>query len=570
MQPECHPAWWRQALIYQVYPRSFQDSDGDGVGDLRGLMSRLDYIASLGVDTLWINPVFASPGKDNGYDINDYYRIQPEYGTMADMEQLIVQAHKRNLRIIIDMILNHTSDRHEWFQQARTSRDNPHYRYYCWWPAEKGKPPYRCGFFDPAGEAWHYNEPTDSWYLHYFSAHQPDLNWDNPEVREQLYAILRFWLDKGFDGFRFDAITFISKDTSFPEISPDILKEKYQGDWGHYYATGPRLHEYLKEMRQRTLSRTNKDILFLGEAPGILPEQAPLLVAPHRRELDLISHFDAIAVGYLPGEFKKLAPGGYKVADLKTVYTRWDQALAGKGWGTLYLGNHDQPRMVTRWGDDSDAFRHLSAKLLFTFLLTMRGTPFLYSGDELAMRNIRFTSIDDYQDIETRERYRLLEAHGGDTEAFLHDQQLAGRDNGRTPFQWTPGPNAGFTTGTPWLRIPSDYPAINRETEEKDPASVLHFLRRLIRIRKQYPALIEGDYSLLTPDDSPVFAYTRTLPGQTIAVLLNFSSTKALVDNWLSLPSQRDFLSNNYPDLYSPTDNGLQLQPWQALVFSCA
>jgi oligo-1,6-glucosidase len=558
--------WWAAAIIYQVYPRSFQDSNGDGIGDLPGIISRLDYIVSLGVNTLWINPVYRSPGDDNGYDISDFRAIQPEYGTMAGLDMLIAAAHQKKIRIIMDMVVNHTSDEHEWFQQARKSRDNPFYPYYIWWPAEKGRPPYRRGFFDPAGEAWVYNKPTDSWYLHYFSPRQPDLNWDNPETRQQLYQMLRFWLDKGVDGLRFDALTFISKDPAFPEIDPDTLKRHYHNDWGYYYASGPHLHTYIREMHREVLA--HYDVVSIAEASGVSSAQVLDFVADDRQELDLLCHFEGMMIGQIPGQFKKIDPAGYSRKEWKEVYTRWSEVFATKGWGTIYLGNHDQPRMVSRWGDDSPAFRALSSKLLFTFLLTMRGTPFLYSGDELGMTNIRFTGIDEYQDVETRQMYAQLKAANGDTAGFLRNQQLTGRDNGRTPFQWTAGPNAGFTSGKPWLKINPNYIDINRETQERDPDSVLHFVRMLIRLRGQYPVLVYGDFNLLSHDDSPVYAYTRQTDNSSFAVLLNLSGQVQPFDSLFSQPSNRDIIINNYPML-DWTRKGLQLAPWQAIVFSC-
>jgi oligo-1,6-glucosidase len=556
------PKWWKEAIIYQVYPRSFQDSNGDGIGDIPGILSRLDYIASLGVDTLWINPVYRSSGHDNGYDISDFRDTQPEYGSLADLEALIAATHRKGLRLIMDMVVNHTSDEHPWFKQARTSRDNPYYPFYIWWPAEKGQPPYRCGFFDPNGQAWTFNEPTNSWYLHYFAPQQPDLDWDNPEVRRQIYDMLRFWLDKGIDGLRFDALTFISKDKAWPDITPDILKTRFENDWGRYYASGPRLHEYLKEMNREVLSRY--DCVTIAEASGVFSADVLDFVAEDRHELELLYHFEGMMIGNLPGEFKKPDPAGYSKRGFKDVYTRWSDVFKEKGWGTLYLGNHDQPRMVSRWGDDSG----ISAKLLLTFLLTMRATPFIYNGDELGMTNIRFTSIDEYEDIETRQMYEKLKAQKGDTETFLKDQQLTGRDNGRTPFQWTPGEHAGFSTSRPWLKVNPNHTSINRETEEKDRDSVLNFFRRLTRLRKQYPALVYGDYNLLTHDDSPVYAYTRTQKGLTLAVLLNLSAETQTFGSLFSPPSANDVLINNYPVVHW-SRNGLQLAPWQALVFAC-
>lgn len=513
--------WWKEAVIYQVYPRSFKDSNGDGIGDIAGIISQLDYIASLGVDAVWINPVYLSPGRDNGYDISDFRAIQPEYGTMEDMQELIDQLHARKIRLVMDMVLNHTSDQHEWFREARVSRDNPYYSFYHWWPAEKGEPPHRCGFFDAAGKGWQLNEATNSYYLHYFAPEQPDLNWENPEVRRQLYDMLRYWLDKGVDGLRMDAICFISKDCSWPEISPELLKEKYHDDWGHYYAAGPYLHEYLREMNEQVLSKY--DVVAIGEAAGISSDQALLFVDEDRRELDMLYHFEGIVIGYIPGEFKKVDPAGYRLSDWKEVYTRWDAVLKQKGWGTIYLGNHDQPRMVSRWGDDSEAFRDAWAKLLFTFLLTMRATPFIYNGDELGMTNIRFDKIEDYRDIETRQMYQHLKDNGGDPEAFLKDQQLAARDNSRTPFQWTGGPQAGFTSGTPWIMVNPNYKTVNRAAAEKDDNSVLNYVRELIRLRRENPVLIYGDYRLLLAEHPSIYAYERSYKGETWTIMLNFS-----------------------------------------------
>jgi len=505
--------WWKGAVIYQVYPRSFKDSDGDGVGDLPGLIGELDYIASLGVDAVWINPVYLSPGLDNGYDISDFRKIDPQYGTMEDMQRLIDGLHERGIRVIMDLVLNHTSDQHEWFRRGRSSRSDQYYSYYHWWPAEKGEPPHRCGFFDASGKGWEYNAATDSYYLHYFAPQQPDLNWENPKVRAELYAMLRWWLDKGVDGVRLDAICFISKDTGWPEVSDELLKARYKGDWGHFYAAGPRLHEYLREMRAAVFS--SYDVVVIGEMAGVGSEEAPLFEG----ELDVLYHFEGISIGYLPEAFKKVDPAGYRLDEWKEVYTRWDAALGDRVSAALYLGNHDQPRMVSRWGDDSA----VSAKLLFTWLLTMRGTPFIYNGDELGMTNIRFADIADYKDVETRRMYENLQQKGGDVAGFLKDQQLTGRDNGRTPFQWTGGAEAGFTSGRPWIAVNPNFHRVNRELEEGDADSVLQYVRRLLRLRKSEPAFAYGGYEVLGPAHPHVYAYTRSYEGREWMVVLNFS-----------------------------------------------
>jgi oligo-1,6-glucosidase len=556
--------WWKEAVIYQVYPRSFKDSDGDGVGDLKGILSELDYIASLGIDAVWINPVYASPGTDNGYDISDYRAVQPLFGSMADLDKLIGELHRRGIRLIMDMVINHTSEEHEWFRQARTGRDNPYYSYYHWWPAEKGKPPYRCGFFDPAGEGWRYNEATDSWYLHYFSPQQPDLNWENPVVRREMYELLKFWLDRGVDGFRMDAITFISKDEDFPEISPELLEDKYYNDWGHYYATGPHLHEHLRELHEQVAA--GRDIVIIGEGSGILSDKASDFADEARAELDMLYHFEGISIGYLPGEFKKVDPAGYSIAEFKKVYSRWDKALAGKGWGALYLGNHDQPRMISRWGDDNYAFREVSAKLLFTFLLTMRATPFIYNGDEIGMTNIRFDKIEDYADIETKHKYQVIKDSGGDTDAFLKDQQLTARDNSRTPFQWDAGTNAGFTDGKPWMMINGNYPVVNKAMQEADPGSILQYVRKLIRLRKDWaPVLIYGEYSPVGYDDPAVYGYLRTSEDSVLTIILNFTKKEVLF-RAIAGRETGAVLLNNYPDINWGED-GIRLHPYQAVVF---
>lgn len=551
--------WWKEAVIYQIYPRSFKDRDGDGTGDLPGILSALDYISSLGVDTLWINPVYVSPGEDNGYDISDFRAIDHRFGTMADLQRLIDGLHGRGMRIIMDMVVNHSSDEHEWFRLARRSRNDPHYAWYHWWPAEKGDPPKRCGFFDPKGEAWEYNAATDSYYLHYFSRRQPDLNWDNAELRQQIYDMLRFWLDKGIDGFRMDAISFISKDSGWPAITAETLKRDFGNDWGNYYASGPRLHEFLRELRDQVLA--GRDAVIIGESSGISAERAHYFVGEDRRELDMIYQFEGISLGYLPDAFKKVDPAGYHLNEFREVYTRWDQLLEGKGWNTLYLGNHDQPRMVSRWGDDSDQYRERSAKLLFTFLLTMRGTPSLYSGDELGMTNIRFGRIEQYRDIETIQAYARIREEGGDPGAFLRDQQLTARDNGRTPFQWSAGPQAGFTTGQPWIAVNDNYRFVNREMEELDPDSVLWSVRRLLRFRRENAALVYGGYRLVAAHDPQVFAYFRWDETARLLVLLNFSGAAAV----FPAAAVGEVLINNCREL-DRIGNEIRLLPWQAVV----
>ncbi len=556
--PAPNEAWWKEAVVYQVYPRSYKDSNGDGVGDLRGLISKLDYIKSLGVNVIWLNPIYGSPNDDNGYDISDYRAIMKDFGTMADFDELLKGMHQRGLKVVLDLVVNHSSDEHEWFKQSKSSRTSPYRDYYHWWPEEKGVPNKRQSFFDVKGDAWAYDAATKAYYLHYFSRKQPDLNWENPKLREEIYSMMRFWFDKGIDGFRMDVIPFISKDTTFPPIP-----EKYHGDFGTYYANGPHLHDYLQEMNREALSKYN--VMSVAEGAGVTSAQALEFVDPARKELNMLYHFEGMGVGNVPGlKYRMRAPEGYKLLEFKRVYTKWDSVFAKKGWGTIYLGNHDQPRMVTRWGDDRPEFRAASSKLLTTFLLTMRGTPYYFGGDELGMTNIRFDKIEDYQDIEVRNMYAQLKAEGGDLQQFVEAQKISGRDNGRTPFQWDASANAGFTTGTPWLKINPNYRQVNAAAEEKEPNSILNYFRRATAIRRQHKVLVYGQYQLLDAANPHIYAYTRTLGKERVLVVLNFSSEKR---DWALpggiTPNGQPWL-NNYPT-FAPAAT-LALQPWQAVV----
>ena len=401
-QEDIQKTWWKEAIIYQIYPRSFQDSDGDGIGDLNGITSRLDYIQSLGVDIIWLNPIFLSPNDDNGYDISDYREIMREFGTMEDFDRLLKEIHKREMRLVLDLVVNHTSDEHPWFEEARKSRHNPYYNYYHWWPAEKGEPPLRLSYFDEEGNAWMYNKSTDSYYLHYFSRKQPDLNWENPEVRQEIFDMMRFWFDKGIDGFRMDSISLIAKDPSFP-----LIDSKKYPDIFSFYAKEPRLHLYLHEMNRQVLSKY--DCMSVGEGSAVMVDDVAKFVDPAREELNMLYHFDAARIRNTTLPDNPESGIDYSLIALKKMFTEWDKAV-DKGWPSIYLGNHDQPRMVSRFGSDKDEFRALSAKMLITFLLTMRGTPYWFAGDEIGMRNIRFDRIEDYNDIDTINRYKKAKA----------------------------------------------------------------------------------------------------------------------------------------------------------------
>lgn len=540
--------WWKEAIVYQIYPRSFKDSDGDGVGDLKGIISKLDYIKSLGIDAVWLNPIYTSPNDDNGYDISNYREIMEDFGTMEDFDVLLKEMHKRKIKLIMDLVVNHSSDEHEWFKQSRSSRVNPYRDYYHWWPAEKGKPPYRWSFFDVNSDAWKYDAQTDSYYLHYFSQKQPDLNWDNPKLRNEVYDIMRFWLDKGIDGFRMDAFQFASKDTSWPE-----LPKGYEKDIIKYYGVGPHLHEYLQEMNQKVFSKY--DIMTVAEGAGSSPADALKFVDPDRKELDIAYHFESVDIG------KHVLDFG--LAKYKKIFSRYDTQFKDKGWLSIFLANHDQPRMVSKFGNDSAEFRAISSKMLSTFILTMRGTPFYYQGDELGMVNIRFDSIEDYQDVDTRNKYIGLKNKNGDLNAFLEGQKQTSRENGRTPFQWNTTQNAGFTSGEPWLKINQDFKTINAEEQENNPKSVLNYFRRLVQIRKTTPALVYGNYTLLDEENPDIYAYTRELNGNKIVVLLNFTANLTNFNLDFKFGKHKVIL-DNYEDCKEVKSNSLR--PYEAII----
>lgn len=542
--------WWKEAVVYQIYPRSFKDSDGDGVGDLKGIISQLDYVKSLGIDAVWLNPIYASPNDDNGYDISNYREIMSDFGTMEDFDLLMKEMHKRGIRLIMDLVVNHSSDEHEWFKQSRSSRDNPYRDYYHWWPAEKGKPPYRWSFFDVNSDAWKYDAQTDSYYLHYFSQKQPDLNWENPQVRNEVYDIMRFWLDKGIDGFRMDAFQFASKDTTWPE-----LPKGYEKDIIKYYGVGPHLHEYLQEMNREVFSKYN--IMTVAEGAGSSPADALKFVDPDRKELNIAYHFESVDIG------KHLSDFG--LVKYKDIFSSYDDEFKDKGWLAIFLANHDQPRMVSKFGTDTPEFREISSKMLSTFIMTMRGTPFYYNGDELGMTNIRFDSINEYQDLATRNKYISLKNKGGDLQAFLEGEKQTSRDNSRTPFQWNSTQNAGFTTGTPWLKVNPNYKTINADYEEKDSNSVLNYFRKLVQLRKQNPILVYGAYTLLDRENPNVYAYTRELNGKKLLVLLNFTDKTANYNLNFEL-GKHTIVLDNYND-YKKAENNL-LRPYEAMIIN--
>ena len=528
--------WWKSAVFYEIYPKSFQDTTGSGTGDLKGILSRLDYLEKLGIDAIWLCPVCASPQVDNGYDISDFRDIDPIYGTMADMEVLIAEAGKRGIGILVDLTLNHSSSEHFWFREALKSRDNPYHDYYIWRDGDGSVPPndMRAAF---GGSAWTYVPELGQWYFHQFAVEQPDLNWDNPRLRRELYDMMNFWADKGVAGFRLDVIDQIAKD-------PDRK----------ITANGPRLHEFFRELSREALSR--EGLVSVGEAWGADPERARLYSAPDGSELSMVFQFEHICLDQQSGGEKwDLAP--LSLPRLKECFRRWQQELYGTGWNSLFFNNHDLPRIVSRWGDDG-VYRTQSAKMLATMLHGMQGTPFIYQGEELGMTNIRL-ELEQYQDLESLNLFRERTAQGYDPEDVMRSIRARGRDNARTPMQWTAGENAGFTTGTPWLPVNENHRFLNAEAELADPDSVFHYYRRLIALRKRYDVFRDGRFTLLCPEDPQVFAYTRDTDAAHMLVVCNFSGAEAA----FSLPEafrHAETLIANYPGEPEP------LRPWEAKI----
>ena len=556
--------WWKESVVYQIYPRSFADSNGDGIGDLRGIISKLDYLKDLGVNVVWLSPVYRSPNDDNGYDISDYRDIMPEFGALADWEELLTEMHRRGIKLVMDLVVNHTSDEHPWFIEARKSRDNPYRDYYIWRPARDGREPNNWQSFF-SGSAWQYDAPTGEYYLHLFSRKQPDLNWENPRVRAEIYDMMHWWLKKGVDGFRMDVINMISKAPGLPD-APVTSGERYQFG-GRYFVNGPRLLEYLDEMKRTVLS--HYDVLTVGETPLVSTAHAIDITNEETGHLNMLFQFEHMDLDAEPGAASSRASiRPWRLLDLKQVMTRWQKDLEGHGWNSLYLSNHDQPRAVSRFGNDG-RYRVESAKLLATFLHTLQGTPYVYQGEEIGMTNVAFESIEDYRDIETCNMYReYVEERGYDPQAVLVTIHAKSRDNARTPVQWDAGAQAGFTSGTPWIKVNPNYRTINVAQALADPDSILHYYRRLIQLRKENPIIVYGRYELILDADEQVYAYTRTLPDDRLLVILNFSADTPV----FALPgdigfSAHDLLIANYPVEPSDDIRLLTLRPYEARVY---
>ncbi|MDD6616584.1 MAG: alpha-glucosidase [Lachnospiraceae bacterium] len=508
--------WWKEAVIYQIYPRSFMDSNGDGIGDLKGITSKLDYLKTLGVDVLWLSPVYKSPNDDNGYDISNYQDIMDEFGTLEDFDEMLREAHARGLKIVMDLVVNHTSDEHAWFMESRSSKDNPYRDYYIWREGkEDGSAPNNWGACF-GGSAWEYDNATDMYYLHLFSKKQPDLNWDNEKVRNAVFDMMNWWCQKGIDGFRMDVISMISK---VPGLPDGPATDSGYGDFGPYSVHGPHVHEYLKEMNEKVLSKY--DIMTVGETAGVTIEQAVKYAGEDSHELNMVFQFEHVEAD---GKYGKWTDEKVPLPLLKETLSKWQTSLYGKAWNSLFWDNHDQPRAVSRFGDDRPEYRAVSAKMLATCLHMMQGTPYIYQGEELGMTNYPFTSMDEFRDIESIHAYRDWVESGKLTkEVFWPCLCNKSRDNARTPMQWDDSANGGFTTGTPWIQVNPNYTKINAAAEVNDPDSVFSYYRTLLSLRKQHEIIVYGSYELLLPEDPSIFAYTRTLGNEKLLTVCNFT-----------------------------------------------
>ena len=535
--------WWHSSVVYQIYPRSFKDSNGDGIGDINGIREKLDYLKELGIDVIWLSPVYKSPNDDNGYDISDYYDIMDEFGTMEDMDNLLKEANERGIKILMDLVVNHTSDEHKWFIEAKKSKDNEYRDYYIWRDSVDGNEPNDLGSTF-SGSAWQYDETTGQYYLHLFSKKQPDLNWENGKVRNEVYKMMNFWVDKGIGGFRMDVIDLIGK----------VPDEMITGN-------GPKLHEYLQEMNKASLER--KDLLTVGETWGATPDVAKLYSNPERKELSMVFQFEHIGLDQIEGK-EKWDVKSLELLDLKKVLSKWQTELEGQGWNSLFWNNHDLPRIVSRWGNDKE-YRIESAKMLATLLHGMKGTPYIYQGEELGMTNVRFDDINDYNDIESLNMYKDRLSKGYSHNEIMESIYAKGRDNARTPMQWDDSENAGFTTGTPWLAVNKNYDKINAKQCLQDENSIFNHYKKLIDIRKNNDTIIYGDYKLLCEDDENIFAYVRELNGDKILVVCNF------YDKDVEFKFEGDFnyskvLLSNYNDSSKMIEK-LKLRPYEAVMY---
>ena len=561
LQTDLPRDWWASAVVYQIYPRSFADSDGDGVGDLRGIIGRLDHLQRLGVDVLWLSPVYRSPMDDNGYDISDYQDVDPVFGTLADLDELIAAAHERGIRLLMDLVVNHTSDEHPWFQEARSSRHSDKRDWYVW----RDEPNNWESFF--SGSAWELDEATGQYYLHLFSRKQPDLNWENPQVREAVYAMMRWWLARGVDGFRMDVINLISKVPGLPD-GEQAPGEPF-GNGFPLVACGPRLEEFLREMNREVFAAHPDAYLTVGEMPGVTVEQARSYTDPANAEVDMVFQFEHVDLDGGPGGKFDVQP--LDMARLRESLMRWQVGLAETGWNSLYWDNHDQPRAVSRFGDDDPVWRERSAKTLATVLHLLRGTPYIYQGEELGMTNSPFATIADFRDIESLNYFEATQHGHADPEALLEGLRYKGRDNARTPMQWDDSPHAGFTTGTPWIEANPGYTEINAAAQVDDPTSVFAHYQRLIALRHAVPLVAHGSIEPLAMDHPDLWAYSRSYDGAQLLVLASFTRAPLrvpaeLLDGWGDLEDLDPVLATSAEALVRDPDGSATLAGWESVV----
>lgn len=552
--------WWKNAVVYQIYPRSFKDSNGDGIGDLEGIYEKLDYLAELGIDVIWMSPVYKSPNDDNGYDISDYQDIMDDFGTMDDFDRVLKKAHSLNIKIMMDLVVNHTSDEHKWFIESKKSKDNPYHDYYMWAdPDKNGNPPNRWESCF-SGSAWEYVESVGQFYLHSFSRKQPDLNWDNPKVREEVFKMMTWWCDKGIDGFRMDVISMISKYPGLPD-GP----ENGNGYTGNTSCDGPNIHKYLREMNEKVLSKYR--LITVGECPGVNAEQAKKYANIDGSELDMIFQFEHVSGSALkPCHHGKWDGEAMTMPELRANFTKWQKDLEGCAWNSLFLSNHDQPRCVSRFGNDSEQYRELSAKMLATMTHFQKGTPYVYQGEELGMTNAYMENIADYRDIESLNAYKELTTKENiPAKTVMGYIKAVGRDNARTPMQWDASENGGFTSGTPWLQVNKNYKTINAAAQVNDPDSVFVYYKKLIALRHTNEVMVNGVYDVLIPDHPQIYAYTRTLGDKQLLVLCNDSDTNVAIPAELQekIHAAKNILIQNYKDTDEST-----LRPYEAVVYA--
>ncbi|MCC3358433.1 alpha,alpha-phosphotrehalase [Bacillus sp. REN16] len=553
--------WWKKSVVYQIYPKSFNDTTGNGLGDIQGIIEKLDYLKALGIDVIWLTPIYKSPQRDNGYDISDYFAIQEEYGTMEDVDRLLEEAHSRGIKIIMDIVVNHTSTENEWFKQSRQSKDNPYRDFYIWKDPKDGHEPnnWESKF---GGNAWEYDEKTGQYYLHLFDVTQADLNWENEEVRKKVYNMMTFWFEKGVDGFRLDVINLISKDQRFPDDDGSVAP----GDGRKYYTDGPRVHEFMHEMNQKVFSKY--DSMTVGEMSSTTIDDCIKYSNPEREELSMTFNFHHLKVDYPNGD--KWTVADFDFQALKRILSTWQVEMhKGGGWNALFWCNHDQPRIVSRYGND-DKYLTESAKMLATTIHMMQGTPYIYQGEEIGMTNPKFEDISEYRDVESINMYNIKKEQGMSNEEIIEILKHKSRDNSRTPVQWDASEHAGFTSGTPWINVAGNYKTINVENALEDKNSVFYHYQKLIKLRKEYDIITYGDYELLLEDDPQIFAYVRNGENEKLLVVNNFYGKEATFEIPGSIELENhttDLLISNYGDSQTDISKGISLRPYESVVY---